>query len=276
MKMLERNRLYMLQAVVKVVETHKDQWQDMPEFTEGFASLNAYEVKMRDLVQRKELLKQPFGGIKAELRSEFALIMGKLGAYLRLVARKNKDRSLAMVTDFTVAGLERMNGQKTLALAENIVAYTDQYETELEAFDNATDLVEKAKEQIIIFKERGLIPSERRRLLGETTDQIKKLGHDVMDFLKKELDFLMRYFVDMAPVFFNAFKNARVIPKLSGNNRGRGGSDGDSGSAEGDNGIPTEDNGAAPLAGNGNDASSDPGDDGNPPANGPNNTNGVV
>jgi stress response protein YsnF len=274
--MLERNRLYMLQAVVKVVETHKDQWQDMPEFTEGFASLNAYEVKMRDLVQRKELLKQPFGGIKAELRSEFALIMGKLGAYLRLVARKNKDRSLAMVTDFTVAGLERMNGQKTLALAENIVAYTDQYETELEAFDNATDLVEKAKEQIIIFKERGLIPSERRRLLGETTDQIKKLGHDVMDFLKKELDFLMRYFVDMAPVFFNAFKNARVIPKLSGNNRGRGGSDGDSGSAEGDNGIPPEDNGAAPLAGNGNDASSDPGDDGNPPANGPNNTNGVV
>lgn len=276
MKMLERNRLYMLQAVVKVVETHKDQWQDMPEFTEGFASLNAYEVKMRDLVQRKELLKQPFGGIKAELRSEFALIMGKLGAYLRLVARKNKDRSLAMVTDFTVAGLERMNGQRTLALAENIVAYTDQYETELEAFDNATDLVEKAKEQIIIFKERGLIPSERRRLLGETTDQIKKLGHDVMDFLKKELDFLMRYFVDMAPVFFNAFKNARVIPKLSGNNRGRGGSDGDSGSAEGDNGIPPEDNGAAPLAGNGNDASSDPGDDGNPPANGPNNTNGVV
>jgi hypothetical protein len=97
-----------------------------------------------------------------------------------------------------------------------------------------------------------------------------------MDFLKKELDFLMRYFVDMAPVFFNAFKNARVIPKLSGNNRGRGGSDGDSGSAEGDNGIPPEDNGAAPLAGNGNDASSDPGDDGNPPANGPNNTNGVV
>jgi hypothetical protein len=276
MKMLERNRLYMLQAVVKVVETHKDQWQDMPEFTEGFASLNAYEVKMRDLVQRKELLKQPFGGIKAELRSEFALIMGKLGAYLRLVARKNKDRSLAMVTDFTVAGLERMNGQKTLALAENIVAYTDQYETELEAFDNATDLVEKAKEQILIFKEKGLIPSERRRLLGETTDQIKKLGHDVMDFLKKELDFLMRYFVDMAPVFFDAFKNARVIPKLSGNNRGRGGSESDAGSAEGDNGIPPEDNGAAPLAGNSNEPSSDPGDDGNPPANGLNNTNGVV
>jgi hypothetical protein len=275
MKMLERNRLYMLQAVVKVVETHKDQWQDMPEFTEGFASLNAFEVKMRDLVQRKELLKQPFGGIKAELRSEFALIMGKLGAYLRLVARKNKDRSLAMVTDFTVAGLERMNGQRTLALAENIVAYTDQYETELEAFDNATDLVEKAKEQILIFKEKGLIPSERRRLLGETTDQIKKLGHDVMDFLKKELDFLMRYFVDMAPVFFNAFKNARVIPKLSGNNRGRDGSESDAGSAEGDNGIPPEDNDAAPLAGNSNEPSSDPGDNGNPPANGSNNTNGV-
>jgi stress response protein YsnF len=273
MKMLERNRLYMLQAVVKVVETHKDQWQDMPEFTEGFASLNAYEVKMRDLVQRKELLKQPFGGIKAELRSEFALIMGKLGAYLRLVARKNKDRSLAMVTDFTVAGLERMNGQKTLALAENIVAYTDQYETELEAFDNATDLVEKAKEQIIIFKERGLIPSERRRLLGETTDQIKKLGHDVMDFLKKELDFLMRYFVDMAPVFFNAFKNARVIPKLSGNNRGRGGSDGDAGSAEGegeDNGNPPVEDGAAPLSGGGDDGGFDPeDDDGDPPVNPP-------
>ena len=283
MRMTERNRLYMMQAVVKVAETHKDQWQDMPEFTESFASLNAYEVKMRELVQRKELLKQPFGGIKAELRGEFALVIGKLAAYLRLVSRKNRDLSLAMVTDFTVASLERMSAQRTLALAENIVAYTDQYESQLDAFDNATELVEKAKEQILIFKEKGLIPSERRRLLGETTEQIKKLGREVMDFLKKELDFLMRYFIDIAPVFFNAFSNARVIPKLSGNSKGRGGNDGsvDSGSADGegdDNGNPPVDDGAAPPSGDGDDDGGfDPeDDDGDPPANDPNNTSGVV
>lgn len=280
MRMTERNRLYMMQAVVKVAETHKDQWQDMPEFTESFASLNAYESKMRELVQRKQLLLQPFGGIKAQMRSEFALVIGKLGAYLRLIARKNNDRNLALVTDFSIAGLERLNGQKTLALAENVVAYTDQYETELEAFDNATDLVEKAKEQILIFKDKGLIPSERRRLLGETTEQIKKLGREVMDFLKKELDFLMRYFIDIAPVFFNAFSNARVIPKLSGNSKGRGGNDGsvDSGSADGeedDNGNPPVDDGAAPPSGDG-DGGFDPDDDGDPPANDPNNPSGVV
>lgn len=237
MKKTERNRLYMLQAVIKVADTHKEQWQEMPEFVESFASLRAYETKLRELVQRKQLLKQPFGGIKAELRSEFALIIGKLGAYLCLVARKNKDYHLAMVTDFTVAGFERMNGQRTLALAENIVAYTDQYETELDAFDTASDLVEKAKAQILVFKEKGLIPSERRRLLGETTQQIIRLSREIMDFLKKELDFLMRYFTDIAPVFFNAFTNARVIPKLSGISRGRGGDDSDAG----DNGNPPTD-----------------------------------
>lgn len=273
MKRLERNRLYMLQAVVKVVETHKEQWQDILEFTESFASLNAYEAKMRELVQRKELLKEPFGGIKADLRSEFALVMGKLGAYLRLVALKNNDRNLALVTDFTVSSIGRMNAQKTLALAENIIAYTDQYETELDAFDNANELVEKAKEQILIFKEKGLIPSERRRLLGETTEQIKKLGREVMDFLRKELDFLMRYFIDIAPVFFDAFKNARVIPKLSGNSKGRGGNDGsvDSGSADGegdDSGNPPVDDGSAPPSGD--DGGSDPDDDGStPPVNPP-------
>lgn len=281
MKRLERNRLYMLQAVVKVVETHKEQWQDILEFTESFASLSAYEAKMRELVQRKELLKEPFGGIKADLRSEFSLVIGKLGAYLRLIARKNNDRNLALVTDFTVAGLGRMNAQKTLALAENIMAYTDQYEAELDAFDNANELVDKAKEQILIFKEKGLIPSERRRLLGETTEQIKKLGRDVMDFLKKELDFLMRYFIDIAPVFFNAFSNARVIPKLSGNSKGRSGNDGavDAGSADGegdDSGNPPVDDGSAPPSDD-DDGGSDPeDDDGEPPVNDPNNTSGVV
>ena len=266
MKKTERNRLYMLQAVIKVADTHKEQWQEMPEFVESFASLRAYETKMRELVQRKQLLKQPFGGIKAELRSEFALVIGKLGAYLRLVARKNKDYHLAMVTDFTVAGFERMNGQRTLALAENIVAYTDQYETELDAFDNATDLVEKAKAQILVFKEKGLIPSERRRLLGETTQQIIRLSREIMDFLKKELDFLMRYFTDIAPVFFNAFKNARVIPKLNGISRGRSGDDSDAGN----NGNPPNDNGSSPPNGDGNDTGSDPEDDGDdPPANTP-------
>jgi hypothetical protein len=275
--MTERNRLYMMQAVVKVAETHKDQWHDMPEFTESFASLNAYEVKMRELVQGKELLLQPFGGIKAELRSEFALVIGKLGAYLRSIARKSNDRNLALVTDFTIAGLERLNGQKTLALAENVVAYTDQYETELEAFDNATDLVEKAKDQILIFKEKGLIPSERIRFLGETSEQIKKLGREVMDFLKRELDFLMRYFIDIAPVFFNAFSNARVIPKLSGNSKGRGGNETDAGNTEGDNGNLPVDDGAALPAGDDNDPSFDPeDDDGDPPTNDPNNPSGVV
>lgn len=269
MKMLERNRLYMLQAVVKVVDTHKEQWQDMVEFTESFASLNAYEAKMRELIQRKQLLKQPFGGIKSELRSEFALVIGKLGAYLRLIARKNKDANLALVTDFTVAGLERLNGQKTLALAENIVAYTDQYESELGAFDNATGLVEKAKEQILIFKEKGLIPSERRRLLGETTDQIKRLSREVMDFLKKELDFLMRYFIDIAPVFFNAFSNARVIPKLSGNSRGSNAGSDEGTGVEGDNN---------PAGGEDNDAGNDEGD-GDPPGGDPaddDDDNGIV
>jgi hypothetical protein len=270
MKKTERNRLYMLQAVVKVADTHKEQWQEMPEFIESFASLRAYETKMRELVQRKQLLKQPFGGIKAELRSEFALIIGKLGAYLRLVARKNKDYNLAMVTDFTVAAFERMNGQRTLALAENIVAYTDQYETELEAFDTATDLVEKAKAQILVFKEKGLIPSERRRLLGEITQQIIRLSREIMDFLKKELDYLMRYFTDIAPVFFNAFKNARVIPKLSGISRGSGGDDTDAGSGVGDKGNPPNDNGSSPPNGDANDTGSDPEDDGDdPPVNNP-------
>ncbi len=261
MKKTERNRLYMLQAVVKVADTHKEKWQEMPEFIESFASLSAYETKMRELVQRKQLLKQPFGGIKAELRSEFALIIGMLGAYLRLVARKNKDYTLAMVTDFTVAGFERMNGQRTLALAENIVAYTDQYETELEAFDTASDLVEKAKAQILIFKEKGLIPAERRRLLGETTEQIIRLSREIMEFLRKELDFLMRYFTDIAPVFFNAFNNARVIPKLSGMSRGSAADDADTDS------DASEGN---PPSGDGSDNGSDPEDDGDdPPANEP-------
>ncbi len=267
MKKLERNRLYMFQAVVKVSESHKEEWQDMMEFNESFASLRAYEMKMRELVQRKELLKEPFGGVKAELRSEFALVMGKLGAYLRLVARKNDDRSLAIVTDYTVSSFGRMNAQKTLALAENIMAYTDQYEAELDAFDNANDLVEKARAQIIVFKEKGLIPSERRRLLGETTEQIKSLGREVMDFLKKELDFLMRYFIDIAPVFFNAFKNARVIPKLSGASRGSGGSETNAGSTEGDTNNPPEGDGATPPSGDGDAGGFDPEGDGDPPVN---------
>jgi hypothetical protein len=76
----------------------------------------------------------------------------------------------------------------------------------------------------------------------------------------------------MAPVFFNAFKNARVIPKLNGNNRGRGGSESDVGSAEGegdDNGNRPVEDGAVPPSG-GDDGGFDPkDDDGDPPVNPP-------
>ncbi len=217
MKKTERNRLYMLQSVLKVVDTHKEAWQNMPEFTAGFGILEGYEGKIRGLFQQKQLLLQPYAGIKSELRQDFALVLGKLGAYLRLVARQKKEANLILVTDYTVASLERMNAQKCLALSENVVHYAQLYESELGAFENATQLLAKAKLQIGLFKEKGLIPSERRRLLGETTHQIAVQGRALMDYLKKELDFLMRFFIDTAPVFYSAYQNARIIPKLKGN-----------------------------------------------------------
>ena len=251
MRKIERNRLYMLQAVMKVGETHKEKWQSMPEFVNGFASLATYESSMRELIQQKQLLLQPFGGIKAELRSEFSVALGKLGGYLHLIARRNKDKQLALLTEFSISNAKRMSAQKSLALAENVMHFADQYQTELAVIDNAPALVNEAKEQITLFKEKGLIPSERRRLLGETTERIRVLSLEIMDFLKKELDFLMRFFIGVSPIFHEAFQNARVIPKLSGVSQTR------STTVEVDSSQPAANQGGAASTGGGDSAEED-------------------
>lgn len=239
MKRIERNRLYMVQSVGKVAENYKDAWTDYPEFVELFATLKGYEDQFQALSQKKALLLQPFGGIKQELRDDFALSIGKLAAYLVRIGRQQKDQMMVLGTNFTVAQFGKYSAQKTLLTAQNVIAFAEQYEVTLSAIPNGAELLAKAKEQLLVFIDKGLIPAERRRLLGETTTAIKRLSSEIMDFLKNELDLMMRVFVDESEEFHLAYTNARVIPKYAGakgtsSSEGSDGSDSDAGDGSND------------------------------------------
>ncbi len=62
---------------------------------------DAYEAKMRELIQRKELLRDGLQRNEKAVCSAVALVIGKLEAYFT-VANRNNDRNLALVTDFTI------------------------------------------------------------------------------------------------------------------------------------------------------------------------------
>lgn len=216
MRKIERNRMYMIQAVGKIAKTYNEVWMDYPEFVELFATLNAYEEQFQSLSQQKQLLLQPFSGIKQDLRDDFALTVGKLAAYLVRIARQQNDRAMLVATRFTVAQFKTFSAQKSLVTAENVIAFAEQYKEMLESIPTGGELLQKTKEQLQIFVDKGLIPAERRTKLGETTVAIRRLSREVMDFLKNELDLMMRVFVDAHPEFHLAYENARIIPKYGG------------------------------------------------------------
>lgn len=147
MKKIEKNRLYMIQAVNKVANDYETTWTDYGDFAEMFASLNAYEVKMLDLMQRKESLLQPFSGIKQELHNDFALTIGKLAAFSLRIGRAQDDKALIVAANFTVGQFERYNDQKALVVAETILGFADQYESDLNANSYTAQIWTKAKEQ---------------------------------------------------------------------------------------------------------------------------------
>lgn len=216
MRRIERNRLYMVQAVNKVGEEYASAYSELPEFIELFGTSNAYEQQLRELSQQKELLLKPFGAVKEEMREQFSRDCGSLAAYLRLVGRQNKDRALLAALDFTPLQLSRYSLQKIRLTAENLLIFAEQYQLALEETTKAPELIEQVRMQLINFVDKALVPAERRKKLGETTQAIKRVSANMMDFLKNELDPMMLVFQDSAPAFYLSYQNARVIPKWVG------------------------------------------------------------
>lgn len=216
MKRIERNRLYMIQAVNKVAEEFASAYAELPEFSEMFGSAAAYEQQLRELTQQKELLLQPFGAVKAEMREQFARDCAALAAYLNRVGRINKDRALRVAVNFTAPKFKDFSLQKQRVTAENLLAFYEQYESELADVPKAQELRDTVQAQLLVFVDKALVPAERRKKLGETTKAIERSARMMMDFLKEELDPMMRIFETEAPAFYLSYQNARVIPKWVG------------------------------------------------------------
>lgn len=216
MKKIERNRLYMIQAVNKVGIEYAEAYQNYEEFKELFGIVKNYEERLRSLSRQKELLAKPFGKVKEELKEDFTHNCTTLAAYMRRIGRQNKDRALILAVSISPSQFRAFSLQKIRLTAENILSFTEQYQSVLEEIPKAQELIEKVESQLASFVEKGLVPAERRRKLGETTEMIKRTASEMLDFLRNELDPMMLVFKVEAPAFYLSYRNARVTPKLSG------------------------------------------------------------
>lgn len=215
----ERNRLYMLQAVNRTLNQYQEVWENAPEMVNLQAELAAYEEKSTELISRKMNLKQPYASVKEAQWQSFVDLCAKVAGLLKLHAHQSANKELFNSLHFSEARLLRTSSQAVVAYGTNLRRlFADSLES-MSDHSQKQELLDTFTEQLRFFTDNALAPSDRRRLLGETTQKIANLQQEVREFLENIADSLMLFYRKEHPDFYLAWSNARIIPKFRGGNR---------------------------------------------------------
>lgn len=255
MNRLERNRRYMLMAVIRVCDTHREKWESYSDFSGPMARLVEFGDEYELLRKEKQELQVPLSDVRDGEWELLADVFLQLSALLLAKAQELENADAVKFLSINRSSLLRGSFEFTLTLAGRILDHAQ----ELNAADDSELMVETLEQASALyakFANTGMRPLERRVRSGQVTQLLAKLYQDMMYFFKMELDPLMRVFKFKDPEFYAAYNRARVIPKLAGQDAPGSGSNEDGGargSANSEGSFQAIDSGASGSSGSGED-----------------------
>lgn len=218
MSKFERNRYYMLVAVEKVSETYRSKWEEFPDFEGPMAQLSAYLRQFEALRKEKAELKV---SLVSSRDSQWVILgqkLHQLAGFLYTKAKAEGNEDAMELLQVTRTNLETQSFESTILLAKRILGLAEGM-VNRDSSDLQKSLVKDAKALYQIFENNGMRPRERQIRSGQVTKMLAGLYREIAIFLRDELDPLMRYFKDKEAEFYSAYQRARIIPKLTGQQR---------------------------------------------------------
>lgn len=218
----EKNRLYMLQAVNRTLKAYQSVWEQAPEMLKLQEQLKAFEEESIQLFSQKQMLKQPFTPVKEANWQLFVEKVSRVAGLLRMHAHSTQNTKLFTSLHFNESDLFRASGQSVLAYAYALDHALKEHRGEMEEHSMLNELFDSFRQDVEGFQDQALEPSDRKRILGETTKKIAALQREVRLYLLNIADSLMIFYRREHPDFYAAWQNARVMPKFRGSSRSRG------------------------------------------------------
>lgn len=212
----QRNKQYMLNAVLLAMEAHKASWEAEPRLVELVDELQNRFDGMEDLLKTKMDLGIAYTGVKKDAWERFARRLTVLAGYLHDIAVNSGVPERALHLKVTEAQIARGSMQSAATVANSVLNIAREFETELAAITDGAQLHTEVADGYKNFLKEGLLPSQRRKRRAEVNAEIKVQQTEISQLLKSSLDMLMRRYLDDDREFYLAYTRARVIPKLNG------------------------------------------------------------
>lgn len=215
MRKTTKNRVRMFDTVHSVIEAHQSSWSGNQGFEAGVDLFNQKLEELRTVAAKHSTI---YDGVKTEQRIFLDALCSKamiLRNGLEVFAYDNQLPSVYESIRYSEKILKKSPQQVLRDRLTRIYELTVEHESALSIYGITSshisefmDLYQHFEEEIVALR-RGLI---ERKLL---TNRIHGLENEIMAVLKKKIDVLIKLLAVEHPVFFEDYKNARIVIEKS-------------------------------------------------------------
>lgn len=178
--------------------------------------LRAEQATIQQLLTEQQLFKRPWSGVSEQEMEQFTNQLLRLQGYVKNIAFAANNKEDLANLPFIRSDFKRRGAQYAYNLGHAIVAVAERYADALKQYTDGEQLLAECKELVSHNKEFSLLaPSERRKRLKETTEQIAAHQKVVSAVLKNQVDSLMLSFAAKDELFYSSYLANRIIPKFS-------------------------------------------------------------
>lgn len=215
MNKLQINKQYLFRKLRNFLQEHLGMFENDALVQTVVTDFNKKVEHIEGLMQKEDELSHPSAGIRNEERNIFNNAMVRLAGILLTLAGRNNDRSAASLAKIGLRELMRSSLQMAMAQARTILQLAETYRAEIEADPSTKIALEEAEDLAKQFSERMLSPMERIDRRRQNLRRINAEQDELMEFVKLQLDQMMRMYLTSHPEFFAHYESIRKIPKIS-------------------------------------------------------------
>ena len=219
MNKMQINKQYLFRKLRNFLKEHLGIFENDALVQTVVTEFNSKVEHIEGLMQKEDELSHPSAGIRNEERSLFNNAMARLAGIILTLAGRQNDRQTINLANLGLRELMRGSMQVVVAQALTILHLAEGYRAEIEADPSTKKALEEAEDLAKRFSDRMLSPLERVDRRRQNLRRINIEQDELMDFVRLQLDQIMRMYLTSDPDFFAHYESIRVIPKIKGGSK---------------------------------------------------------
>lgn len=216
MNKVQKNKQYLFRKLRNFLQEHFGLFENDGLVQTVVADFNNKVEHIEVLMQKEENYNRPSSGIRDEERNLFNNVIATLAGIILTLAMRKNDRDTANVASLGLRQLMRSSLQAAMAQARAILELANVYRADIEAEPATKKALEDAEALAKEFSDRMLSPMERVDRRRENLRRLNEEQDALMDFVRKQLDQILRLYLISHPEFFAHYQSIRTIPNING------------------------------------------------------------